>query len=166
MRFPLLALLALLAPLPALAQVTPTPRLPPANPLPYEDPDAAAVMAPVNAIFAALAAHDGQAVLAHVRPEGKVTVASERPDGTRAIRDLDWAGFAANLKPGPEKLEERMPNPAIEVDGDIAMVWGAFTFLIDGKVHHCGVNHFDLIRENGQWKVLNITWSSRTTGCQ
>jgi len=28
------------------------------------------------------------------------------------------------------------------------------------------LDHFDLIRENGAWKVQNITWSSRTTGCE
>jgi len=28
------------------------------------------------------------------------------------------------------------------------------------------VDHFDLVRENGAWKVQNVTWSSRTTGCE
>ena len=165
MKLVVAAALALLAPLPALAQTTPTPKLPPANPLPYEDADAAAVMTPINAIFAGLAAHDGAAILAQTRPEGGATVAIEKPDGSRTIRHLSWTEFTAGIKPGPEKLEERISTPAIEVDGDIAMVWAPFVFLIDGKPHHCGVNHFDLIRENGSWKVLNVTWSQRTTGC-
>ncbi|WHU04069.1 hypothetical protein [Sphingomonas sp. NIBR02145] len=158
----------LLAPLPALAQsgpVTPAAKLPPANPLPYEDAEAAAVLAPINAMFAGLAAHDGAAILAQTRPEGGATVAVEKPDGSRAIRHLSWADFAGGIKPGPEKLEERISTPAIEVDGDIAMVWAPYVFLIDGKAHHCGINHFDLLRENGSWKVLNVTWSQRTTGC-
>ena len=25
--------------------------------------------------------------------------------------------------------------------------------------------HFDLVRENGTWKVMNLTFSSRVTGC-
>jgi hypothetical protein len=58
-----------------------------------------------------------------------------------------------------------MIDTAIEVDGDIAMVWGPYTFTVNGKVHHCGVNHFDLVRDGGSWKVLNVTWSQRTTGC-
>lgn len=158
----------LIAPLPALAQsgpVTPTPKLPPANPLPYEDAEAAAVLAPINAMFAGLSAKDGAAILAQTRPEGSATVAIEKPDGSRTIRHLSWAEFTGGIKPGPEKLEERISNPAIEVDGDIAMVWAPYVFLIDDKAHHCGTNHFDLIRENGSWKVLNVTWSQRTTGC-
>jgi hypothetical protein len=81
------------------------------------------------------------------------------------INGRSWAEFAAGLTPGPERYEERMPAPAIEIDGDIAMAWGDYVFLVDGKVAHCGVNHFDLVREAGAWKVLNITWSRRTTGC-
>jgi hypothetical protein len=157
--------LALLAPLPALAQTTPTPKLPPANPLPYEDPDAAAVMRPINGIFAAIARRDGQAALPFVRAEGRATATGNKPDGTPVINSRTWAEFAAALTAGPERFEERMSTPAIEVDGDIAMVWGDYVFLIDGKVSHCGVDHFDLVRENGAWKVLNITWSRRTTGC-
>ena len=159
--FPMLLPLLLLA-----LQTTPTPKLPPANPLPYEDADAAAVMTPINGLFAGLAARDGQAILAHVRPEGGATVAVERPDGSRSIRHLSWAEFAAGIKPGSEKYEERITDPAVEVDGDIAMVWAPFTFRVNGAVQHCGTNHFDLVRENGSWKVLNVTWSQRTTGCQ
>ncbi len=71
----------------------------------------------------------------------------------------------AGVKPRPERFEERLTDMAIEVDGDIAMVWGPYLFLIDGKISHCGVDHFDLVRENGRWTIANITWSQRTRGC-
>lgn len=155
---PMLPLILLLA-----LQSTDT--LPPANPLPYADPEAAAVMAPIDAMFRGLAAHDAAAILAQVRPEGGATVAVEQPGGGRSIRHLSWAEFAASVKPGPDRLEERLTDSVVEVDGDIAMVWGPYTFTVNGKLHHCGTDHFDLVREHGAWKVLNVTWSQRTTGC-
>jgi hypothetical protein len=30
---------------------------------------------------------------------------------------------------------------------------------------NCGFDHFDLVREAGAWKVMNLTFSSRLTGC-
>ncbi len=126
----------------------------------------AGVMAPINAMFAGLATRDGAAILAQTRPEGGATVAAEKPDGTRSIRHLSWAEFAGGIKPGPDHFEERLSDPAIEVDGEIAMVWSPYVFTIDGKTHHCGVDHFDLVREAGAWKVLNVTWSQRTVGCE
>jgi hypothetical protein len=140
-------------------------RLPPANPVPYSEPDVANVMAPVDALLRAIAARDGAALLAQVRADGGATAAVERPDGTRTIRRMSWAEFAGGIKPGAERVEERQGFPAVEVDGDIAMVWAPYTFLVNGAVRHCGTNHYDLVREAGAWKVLNVTWSQRTTGC-
>lgn len=140
-------------------------KLPPANPLPYADADAANVMAPIDAMFRGLAARDGAAILAQVRPDGGTTVVIERPDGRREVRHTSWAEFAGGVKPGPERYQERLTDPAVEVDGDIAMVWSPYVFTIDGKMHHCGTDHFDLVREDGRWRVLNVTWTQRTTGC-
>lgn len=165
MKLVVAAALTLLAPLPALAQTTPVAPIVKGTALPPPGTEEAAVLAPIQAMFAGLAARDGAAILAQTRTEGGATVAVEKPDGSRSIRHLSWAEFTGGIKPGPEKFEERLSTPAIEVDGDIAMVWSPYVFLIDGKAHHCGINHFDLLRENGSWKVLNVTWSQRTTGC-
>ncbi len=140
-------------------------KLPPANPLPYTDADTANILTPVNALLAAVAARDGAAILAQVRPEGSATAAIERADGTRAIRRQGWAEFAAAVRPGPERYAERLLDPAVEVDGDMAMVWSPYVFTVDGRVDHCGADHFDLVREGGRWRILNLTWSQRTTGC-
>ena len=148
------------------AQITPMQPMPKGTGLPLADVDTAAVMAPVDRLFAGLAARDAAAISAQLRTDGGATIAVEKADGSHSIRHLSWAEFTAGIKPGPEKYEERLTDPAVEVDGDIAMVWSPYTFLIDGKVHHCGVDHFDLVRENGSWKILNITWSQRTTGCE
>jgi hypothetical protein len=166
MKLVVAAILALLAPLPALAQKTPVQPITKGTALPPPGGDEAAVLAPINALFASLAARDGASVAASVLPDGRATGVATKPDGSQTVRSLSWTEFAANLKPGPERYEERITNPAIEIDGDIAMVWAPYTFLIDGKIHHCGVDHFDMVRQGGAWKILNITWSSRTTGCQ
>lgn len=141
-------------------------RLPPANPVPYaEADDASAVLARVQAMLAALGASDpSAALLAQVRPEGGATVAGVAPDGSHHVRHWSWAEFAAQLHPG-DRADERISDPAVEVDGDVAMVWAPYTVMVNGAVDHCGYDHFDLVRENGQWKVLNVTWSARHTGC-
>lgn len=143
-----------------------TPKLPKWNPLPMDGSAEAAVMAPINAMFAGLEARDGAMILAQAWPEGGATIVAEKPDGSRSVQHLSWADFAGGIKPGPEHYREKLLDPAIEIDGDIAMVWSRYVFTIDGKADHCGVDHFDLIREKGAWKVLSVTWSERTTGCE
>ncbi|WP_426051463.1 nuclear transport factor 2 family protein [Brevundimonas sp. SL161] len=128
--------------------------------------EAAAVMVPVNAVFAALAARDGALVTPHLDPEARLTAVVARPDGTQIIRRMSGAEFAGGLQPGGPALEEVMPDPIIVIDGDVAVVWGRYLFKIDGAISHCGSDHFDLIRKDGVWLIAGLTWNQRTTGCQ
>ena len=130
--------------------------------------DAAAVMAPLKAWFAGIDALDATAIRNQIRIDGGggATVAVSRPDGTKLIRHITWEAYLANIKPGERHFHDQFTgNPMIQIDGDIAMVWGDFVLSIDGKPATCGVDHFDLVREAGAWKVQNVTWSQRTTGC-
>jgi hypothetical protein len=138
-------------------------KLPPAQALPPPAAEEQAVLAPIDALFAALEAGDSAAVLRVVYPDGRVTAVGTLRSGT-GLRQESWTQFAARLKPG-EGFSESIFDPAIEIDGDIAMVWAPFVVRVDGKVSNCGVDHFDLVRANGAWKVMNISFSSRTTGC-
>ena len=137
------------------AQITPMQPLPKGTGLPPPNTEEGQVMAPVNALFAALTARDAAAAQAAMRPDATTTVAAIKPDGTKAIRHMTAAEFAAGLKPGPERFQEVLTDPAIEVDGDIAYVWGRYDFYIDGKRSHCGFDHFDLVRADGSWKIQN-----------
>ncbi|CAN5236748.1 hypothetical protein BH10PSE14_BH10PSE14_43740 [soil metagenome] len=147
------------------AQITPVQPIVKGTALPPPGSEEAGVMVPVNGLLAGIAARDGQAMAKYLRADGNATVATEKPDSTRTITHITAADLLARFTPGPEKYDERLTDPAIEIDGDIAMVWSPYTFAIDGKVHHCGVDHFSLVREAGSWKIANLSWSSRTTGC-
>ena len=84
--------------------------------------------------------------------------------GISGIRSQSWAEFAARITP-EGSFDERISDPAIETDADVAMVWARFVVRKQGKINNCGFDHFDLIRENGVWKVMNLSFSSRITDC-
>ncbi|MEP7006716.1 MAG: DUF4440 domain-containing protein [Sphingomonas bacterium] len=126
--------------------------------------DKANVLATVEAVLAGVSARDEAAVHAHLRPTGTATVIMVGADGTTKVRNAALDAYAA-ATPGPEKYEERMIDPTVRVDGEMAMVRGRYTFAIDGKVRHCGYQHFDLVRDAGSWKIQNITWTVETVGC-
>lgn len=153
MRF--LLSLALLAPLPAIAQVTPVAPIEKGTGLPPPGTDEAGVLAPIDAVFAALEAGDAAALLAQVYPEGRVTAV-----GDGSVRRFSFTEFAQRVTPD-RAFRERITDAAIDIDGDIAMVWAPYSVTVAGKPANCGTNHFDLVRENGRWKVMNVTFSSR-----
>jgi len=157
--FPFLAA-ALLAPPIAAAQSAPKPSSPPAA----RGADAAAVLAPITALFAAFEAGDAAAMLRQVHPDGRVTASGTRGDGGPTLRQQTWTQFADRVRPD-RAFTERIADPVIDIDDDIAMVWAPFVVRVGGAVSNCGIDHFDLVRERGTWKVMNLTFSSRTAGC-
>jgi hypothetical protein len=147
------------------AQTTPVAPIVKGTGLPPPGTEEGQVMAPVQAVLHAIESADGAAILANSRPEGGLTAAFDGPGGKRMVRRVSWADFAASLKPGGDHYSETISDPAIESDGDVAYVWAPFVVRKNGVIDHCGYDLFDVVREDGTWKVLNVTWSQRITGC-
>jgi hypothetical protein len=120
-------------------------------------------LATVNALLASFEKGDSAALLRFVYPDGRVTATGTRSSGS-GVRQQSWSQFAARVTPGAS-FTETISDPAVEIDGDAAMVWAPFVVRVAGKVSNCGFDHFDLVRENGAWKVMNLTFSSRMAGC-
>jgi hypothetical protein len=138
-------------------------QLPPAQPIPPPDFETANVLGPIQQLFATFEAGDSAAMLRLVHPEGRVTATGQRAR-TSGLRQMSWTEFATHVTPAT-RFSESISDPAVEVDGDIAMVWAPFVVRVGGKVANCGFDHFDLVRDNGAWRVMNLSFSSRTTGC-
>lgn len=138
--------------------------LPPAKPLPPPDFSDAQVLATIDSVFMALEAGDGEALLKHAYSDGRVTARGTMRNGFVGLRSSSFAEYASRMKLGAGFIE-RITSPVIEIDEDIAMIWAPFTIVTDGTVVSCGTEHFDLVRQDGVWKDLNLTFSSRVTGC-
>jgi hypothetical protein len=128
--------------------------------------EGAAVLAPVNAVFDALAARSPAGLDAHFDPAARLSIVHERTDGRGGVTHLTWQQFTGGLEPGPERLEEVMIAPTVAINGDMAVVWTEYVFRIDGRLSHCGVDHFGLIRTDDVWKITSLTWNQRTTDCE
>lgn len=62
--------------------------------------------------------------------------------------------------------DERIQSYNVQVDGNMANVWTPYEFWLDGKFLHCGVNSFQLFKDNGQWKIIYLIDTRRKKGCQ
>ena len=138
--------------------------LPKAEPLPPPDFSDKQILDAIQTVLVTLEQGAGPALLTLVYPDGRVTARGTLASGFTGLRSSSWSEYAARMKPGAGFIE-RIANPVIEQDDDVAMVWTSFTIERDGKIVACGMDHFDLVREAGQWKLMNITFSSRVTGC-
>ena len=137
-------------------------KLPKAQALPPPTGEEQAVLGAANGLLAAFNTGNAAEILRWVYPEGRVTGTGTFP-GRSGLHSESWTQFTQTEAGSP--FQETISDPAVEVDGDAAMIWAPFVVRINGKVWNCGIDHFDLIRENGTWKVMNLTFSSHITGC-
>jgi hypothetical protein len=117
-----------------------------------------AVLAPIQALFDGMAKYDRDAMLAAVQPEGGVALLRNG----KMVR-MTLGDFANHIKPGKDKIQERIHDPLVKIDGDIAMVWAPYEFLINGEVKHCGTDVVNLVRQDGRWLISGIADNSRSS---
>ena len=68
-------------------------------------------------------------------------------------------GFVTLLATSKDKLEERFQNIEIRQDGDLGLVTFNYDFVINDKIHHSGLEHWQVRKIDGQWKILSVTWT-------
>ncbi len=68
-------------------------------------------------------------------------------------------GFVKLLATSKDKLEERFQNIEIRQDGDLGLVTFNYDFVRNDKVHHSGLEHWQVRNFDGQWKILSVTWT-------
>lgn len=70
--------------------------------------------------------------------------------------------FADHIgKLGTTQIEERIHDPLIRIDHDLAVVWAPFDFLVSGKVEHCGTDLFNLVKMDGKWVIASVADTGR-----
>lgn len=116
--------------------------------------DAKDALAVVNKLFDAMAAADAAAIIATGTKENQLVAVQKMRDGKTRISVLGSEAFSKFFtKPG--SVKEIMYAPKVETNGDWAMVWGRYVFFADGKLSHCGINQFNLVRTDAGWKIAN-----------
>lgn len=60
---------------------------------------------------------------------------------------------------------EKILSYNVQVDGNMANVWTPYEFWLDGKFLHCGVNSFQLFKDNGKWKIIYLIDTRRKESC-
>jgi Putative lumazine-binding len=120
-------------------------------------PEEQAVLASVQAMFDGMAKRDAAAIKEPTLPGGTMVLMR---DGKPT--QMTFEAFADRVgRPGTTQIEERIHDPLVRIDNDLAMVWAPFEFLVDGKVDHCGTDLFNLVRKDGKWLIASVADTGR-----
>lgn len=111
-----------------------------------------AVLASIHAMFDGMSNRDASAIKAPTLPGGTMVLMR---DGKPT--QMTFESFAERVgKPGATQIQERIHDPLVRIDNDLAVVWAPFDFLVDGKIDHCGTDLFNLVRVDGKWMIASV----------
>ena len=127
------------------------------------DPEDKAALAVVQAFFDGLAAADPAAMRATMLPDGRFTSLRPALNGAvEARRVLFEDSFGQHIDPG---LDERMWSPQVMRRGALATVTGPYEFKKSGVTSHCGVDIFTLVKQDGAWRIADLSWTVEPDAC-
>lgn len=88
--------------------------------------------------------------------EGKIIITTDSPS--------DFAKIIATIPAGA--ADEQIVFKDLKIDGPMAAVWTPFKLYFNGKFYSCGVNSFQLVRLNNEWKIQYILDTRRKNNCE
>jgi hypothetical protein len=120
-----------------------------------------AVLKIVQIFFDTMTAKDVEGARQILQPQGRFHAMRMR-DGKPDVRGFSNEEYFADLQASKQTMRERIWNPEVRVSGLIASVRAPYDFWLDGKLSHCGIDQFDLIKTEAGWKIAGGVYSLET----
>jgi hypothetical protein len=134
--------------------------LSPRSAVAQQSPEQKEVLAALDRFFDGMTRRDTVLTRAVMLPGARFYVTSEGK--THITND---SSYIASLGKGTERLVERISNPTVLVQGDLAQVWTPYEFIISDKRSHCGVDSFIFLKTETGWRMVTAAYTVERTGC-
>jgi len=116
-----------------------------------------AVLLPITQMFDGMEKRDAATIKKPLLSGGTMVLMRDgKPSQMTFEKFADLVG-----KPGTTHIQERIHDPLVRIDHDLAVVWAPFEFLVDGKVDHCGTDLFNLVHTDGKWVIASVADTGR-----
>lgn len=131
------------------------------------DKEGLAIMKPINALFTGMNLGDSAMVRSAFTADATMASIGKDKAGSVTLRkESSLTGFLKAVgSPHKEPWSEPIWDARMEVDGDFAQVWTQYAFYSGKNFSHCGVDAFQLIKIEGNWKIFHLADTRRKEGC-
>jgi hypothetical protein len=125
------------------------------------------VKAVVNDLFKAMKSADAVLLKTVFADSAILQTIVNTKAGKTIIRNEEVSGFIDFVsKQTAGAADERISFGSVKIDGDLASVWTPYKFYFNGNFSHCGVNSFQLVRLNKEWKIQFLIDTRRKINCE
>jgi putative lumazine-binding protein len=127
--------------------------------------DREAILATVQKVFDAMRTRDTALLSQAFDSTARLVGVSNRGTPSVSLTAPSQFGAAIARAPAGDVWNERIYDPEVRIDGNVAQVWAYYTFHRNATFSHCGVDAFMLVKVGSTWKITQLADSRRTEGC-
>ena len=127
--------------------------------------DRAAILETVQKFFDSIEFRDRQLLESILVPNSLNISARELDDGEAQFNVMSYDEVVTALTRPGRNAKERSWDETVLIQGNIAVVWTPYDFHVDCVFSHCGIDSFQLIKQDGQWLISNSSWTLETENC-
>jgi hypothetical protein len=124
--------------------------------------DQQAIVKVITRLFDGMRTRDTALMRSLFAPEARMVGLDSRESPPK-VRVTDPSGWIASVGrgtgPGPD---ERIFDPVVQVDDNIAQAWVYYELWIGTRLSHCGYDAFFLMKLADAWKVVQVADTRRT----
>ncbi|AKA36523.1 nuclear transport factor 2 family protein [Flagellimonas lutaonensis] len=133
---------------------------------PFEK-DKMAVKKTIETFFEAFHAQDSVTLRNLVADDIVLQTTARNQEGKTIFRTQDFGAFLRSIVSIPDSVafEEKLTSWSIQVDRTMANAWVGYEFWLNGNFSHCGINSFQLINFDGEWKIIYLIDTRGRAGC-
>lgn len=135
--------------------------------LAQEASEEAAVKRTVESFFVAFHKQDSLSLRELAHPSITMQSIAEDEDGQVKLTTDTYTDFIEAISSIAEttSFEEKLHSFEIKVNAPLANVITPYSFFVNGELSHCGVNSFQLFKEEGNWKIIYIVDTRSKDNC-
>ncbi len=95
------------------------------------------------------------------------TIGNNKESGKSELREVSFEKFLTAILGIPDsvRFQEKILAYTIKIDDEMAHAWTPYEFWYNHSFSHCGVNSFQLFKENGKWQIISILDTRRKEPC-
>jgi len=124
------------------------------------------VKATINKLFEAMIEADGVKLKSCFTDSAFLQTITQDKEGRDILKNDNVMAFVKTINSIQKGVaDERIVFGVVKVDGPLAIVWAPYKFFRNDVYSHCGVNSFQLVRLNNQWKIQYLIDTRRKGNC-
>jgi len=137
------------------------------GPNPSEEETKQKIKGVIETFFDGFHKQDSMIIKSTVANHVVLQTTGKNQEGKTMFKNEEFSKFLKSIVSIPDsvKFEEKLTSFSIQIDRTMANAWVGYEFWLNDTFSHCGIDSFQLVDFDGEWKIVYLIDTRGKEGC-